>query len=520
MYILLTSLSLTYIGGLVLYRLVFHPLCKCPGPALAALTEGYEAYYNMIKGGDSGNNLLFPVNFLGPVVRVAPNKLHFNYPQAYHDIYTHGSTLTKDPGLYPHGIAAPAYESAWAACDPQKAKFRRSLIAPLFSRRAILELEYTIQQQVNAAIDKLLAVFEEHYSFPGSSVEMSFAYRSLTIDIIMSYCFAESPNTLDYPDFTHPLVRDVEKLFSVFWIQKNFPWIVSLLNNGPEKLLLKLLPQYQGYAQLRGRLARQIDNILSNPDILEAAGHETVYRHLLEPKGRERLSKTALLHDAVVFQAAGSDTVSNVCYVGTFYALKNPEIARKLSQELCEAWPDKDKPLNYAVLEKLPYLTAFIKEALRYSIGVIDPLSRVVGPTSPEVGGLKFPSGTVVEMSSLFNPDVFTDPHEFNPDRWLSGETTNMIQDLVPFSKGARICLVWCELYLIFGNVFRKLNLNLVLDEDSYVPLESFSSSTWFLKLPLDILYSIDEFSPDQRLDYFDVSWRKGYRVAVEKMQV
>lgn len=37
------------------------------------------------------------------------------------------------------------------------------------------------------------------------------------------------------------------------------------------------------------------------------------------------------------------------------------------------------------------------------------------------------------------NPDVFHDPYTFNPDRWLAADTTKMMLDLAPFSKGPRI---------------------------------------------------------------------------------
>ncbi|KAF5381432.1 hypothetical protein D9757_009044 [Collybiopsis confluens] len=483
MYLALVSLVLVNFSGWILYRLFLHPLHKYPGPILAALSGGYQAYFNQIRGGEWILEIERLHNVYGPVVRVGPNKLHFNSPRAFHDIYTNGHSLRKDPGMYTHGVATIASESAWAATDLQKAKYRRGLMAPLFSRRAIVELEYTVQQK----IDKLLAVFEEHYSSPGSTIEMSPAFRSLTTDIINSYCFAECPDTLDYPDFSHPLIRDVEKLFSAFWIQQSFPWIVSLINNGPAKLILWLLPQFQGYVELKRRLSRQIDDIRADPDILLNAEHETVYRHLMEPKGKDSLTKTELLHDAMVFQSAGSDTVGNSCYVGTFYALKNPDIARRLIEELREAWPDKGKPISYTVLEKLPYLTAFVKETLRFSVGVIHPLARQ----------------TVVEMSAVFmhfNPDVFPDPYVFNPDRWLSEDIGNMNRDLVAFGRGARVCvgvnLAWCELYLIFANLFRKLNIQLVIEKDM-----------------------IEEFTADQRLDYFVVAWRKGYRVALEKAQ-
>lgn len=42
---------LAYILLRSVYRLYFHPLRKIPGPKLAAITHGYEFYYNVIKRG-------------------------------------------------------------------------------------------------------------------------------------------------------------------------------------------------------------------------------------------------------------------------------------------------------------------------------------------------------------------------------------------------------------------------------------------------------------------------------------
>lgn len=80
------------------------------------------------------------------------------------------------------------------------------------------------------------------------------------------------------------------------------------------------------------------------------------------------------------------------------------------------------------------------------------------------------------------NSNVFHEPQLFSPERWLQPNSKGLHKHLVPFSKGPRMCLgikyvwnslrlvsfssnayslAWCELYLIFGNIFRRLDLEI-----------------------------------------------------------
>ncbi|KAK7052838.1 hypothetical protein VNI00_004157 [Paramarasmius palmivorus] len=456
--LILASFTL-FLLTIVIYRLFFHPLCHFSGPKLAAATEIYQVYFDVVKGGELLNHLRQLHREYGPVVRIGPNTLHFTTATAYHRIYTNGQDFTKQKKLY-RCFAQP--DSFFVFSDPQKARARRALLNPLFSRRAILRLESVVQERVDKLVERLATWPKDR------PVDLTYAFRCTTMDIISEYCFAYPFNGLDTPDFRHPTLCAFHGFIPGFWIQRHFP----ILSKLPDWLKLWLSPQARPLLDHRRNLGMQIDQILADPAVLKSVEHETIYHHLLNPEKDKKsqhapVTRSVLIDEALAFVGAGTDTVGATCSIGTFHALYNPAIAQKLKSELKSVWEDEESSVGLAMLEKLPYLTAFIKESLRFGNGVVTPLLRVSGEDAV-IDSLAVPAGTVVGVSHVFmheNPEIFKNPHEFLPERWLQDDTRDMEANLVAFSRGSRICLglnlAWCELYLIFGNIFRKLDLSL-----------------------------------------------------------
>ena len=77
-------------------------------------------------------------------------------------------------------------------------------------------------------------------------------------------------------------------------------------------------------------------------------------------------------------------------------------------------------------MQKLPYLNAVVKEALRVNPALALPMERVVPATGLQVGETFLPSGTVVGINPwVLHRDkrIFgEDAEEWNPDRWLSDD--------------------------------------------------------------------------------------------------
>lgn len=82
--------------GLVIYRSWFHPLAAIPGPRLAALSNIWQAYYAR-NGCMLGLGKTLHVRY-GPIVRVGPNEVWFDSPDAFRSIYGQSSYRNRGRG--------------------------------------------------------------------------------------------------------------------------------------------------------------------------------------------------------------------------------------------------------------------------------------------------------------------------------------------------------------------------------------------------------------------------------------
>jgi len=462
----------TIVGGV--RRLYYHPLSTYPGPTLAALTLWYKAYYDIVRDGGWAEHISRLHERYGTIIRIAPNELHFSDPRAYNDIYGIGTRHTKQPTLY--SCFATDY-SVFAMWDHHEVMQRRNLIGPFFSRRAILNLEKTVQNKIDILVSRLL-----EYKGSGKSANLDLAFRSTSLEVITSYCFARSSHALDSANFENEVLAAMDQTLPMIWVFKHFPLIKKLLLSIPECFASVLKPSTTGILDQRKQMGAQIDAIMKDPSSLDNIEHETIYHHFLTPQPDNirlpPITREWLLDEGLYMRFAGSDTVGNTCTVAAYHILHNSHVLDRLRKDLKEVWPDKDVPTNLETLEKLPYLTAVVKESLRMAHGVVTPLPRVVGPTDSEISGVVIPAGTVVSMGATVvhrNPDIFPNPMTFDPERWMQDDSFKLEPYLVSFSKGPRSCLginlAWCELYLIIATVFRKLELvpdNSTIEDISY----------------------------------------------------
>jgi len=472
-----TTAACSLLYGLlrVIYNVYFHPLSRFPGPRGAACTGWWLAYMELGRGVSLSTLRAQLHGKYGDIVRIAPNELHFARPTVYDEIYTFKNKWEKDYGLY---RAFDMDESSLTQTDYLKAKHRRTLYADKFSRKATLDVQHLVREQLDQFCDAL-----KKQNAAGKSSDLYFGFQCFAADITTSFLFATSFNQILFPDFQGDIVKGIDMCMPTVTMAKHsllFLWIVRYF---PPPILTLLAPSLKGLVVFRKTLEDQVKNVLRNPKLLDEASHRVMYAELLDPgasKGHPPPSAIHLCHEALALYAAGSHPVAVTLMTGVYYLLRDPEAKQRLVDEVHTAWPVlDDQAPGYEHLEKLPFLTAVVKEALRIAVPTPAGLTRVVPPSGATISGVKIPGGTVVSQSSLFvsfSEEIFLRPHEFLPERWLQPESRALDSWLVAFSKGPRSCmginLSYCELYLAFAYVFRRFDVSL----DTTKPTEL----TWF----------------------------------------
>lgn len=162
----------------------------------------------------------------------------------------------------------------------------------------------------------------------------------------------------------------------------------------------------------------------------------TLFTRLFKGEEEEDLTFKEVVDTAQGYIVAGSDTTAVALTFLVWNICRNPEMQRKLVEELQqlpEDYHDQD-------LAKLPYLSQVIKETLRRHAPAPAGLPRLVPPGGATFAGTYLSGGSVVSTQAWSlhrNPDVYPDPEKFDPDRWAS-PTKEMKDWFMPFGGGSR----------------------------------------------------------------------------------
>jgi cytochrome P450 family 135 len=155
----------------------------------------------------------------------------------------------------------------------------------------------------------------------------------------------------------------------------------------------------------------------------------------------EPMSDQELRDELITVLGAGHETTATGLAWAVERLVRNPRVLGKLRDSLA-AGEDE-------------YLGATVKETLRSRPVIVDIARKLTAPAN--IGGYQLPAGAFVlpAIAALhYREDLFPEPHEFRPERFLDGKADNYAW--IPFGGGVRRCI---------GAAFAEYEMRTILRE-------------------------------------------------------
>jgi cytochrome P450 len=345
-------------------------------------------------------------------------------------------------------------------------KRERRLLAPHFHQREMGAYADAMIESADATIDALSA---------GSAITASELMVRITLRTIVEAIFGVTD------------ARKRERLIRLFaehmaMIQQK-PWFIATLLVGGDRIrrgidrVTRLSrakydpsdPPFSRFAPKRFiDTAAEIDDILqgeidrcrregiaNRTDILAKLARSTY-------EDGTRMSDAHLKDQLFALLVGGHETTALTMAWAIDLLLRHPDALARTLRELDDALADG--PITHARAQKLTYLGAVIDETLRIRPIAQNTPRRTLEPI--ELGGYHIPAGVSTFPSQIllhFREDLWDRPHEFRPERFLSGRISSF--QYFPFGGGSRTCpgrsFALAQMALVIARLLERVRFSL-----------------------------------------------------------
>ncbi|GLI71872.1 hypothetical protein PoHVEF18_000039 [Penicillium ochrochloron] len=417
-----------------LFTGLFDPLRDVKGPTLARYTRLWEVYKNC--QGQLEHVTVSLHKQYGTIVRLSPNRYSISDPMAIRTIYGTGSKFPKSDYYTPFGTPLD-HKDVFSEISNEKHALERRKISNMYAMSSLVSYEPFVDK-VNGEFMAALADHAQH----GRAFDLFTWMQFYAFDVIGEITLGRSFGLLeaghDKDGLLHAvhvgsisygssvgLIPEVHYLYN--WLQKVLPidshWKVT------QRVILREIG-----ARLQGVSTSDRKDFLAKCIELSKAG---------------KLDQSTINNVLGTNIGAGSDTTGISMSAVIYFLMNHPDCLQKLRDEIetAEGQGNLSNPVTFQEAQKLPYLQATIKEALRLHAAVGQILSRVVPEGGAQIAGRHFPQGTVVGVNAwvvhadenIWGKDV----HEFRPERWLVDKErlAFLDQNYLAFGAGSRTCI-------------------------------------------------------------------------------
>ncbi|KAJ5549750.1 hypothetical protein N7535_002309 [Penicillium sp. DV-2018c] len=198
-----------------------------------------------------------------------------------------------------------------------------------------------------------------------------------------------------------------------------------------------------------------------------------------------KLNKEELTSISLTMLSGGLDTVTTLVAWSLVLLAQRPDIQDRATKAIQEMYGSDEPMCSAEDDQKCAYVAALVKECLRFFTVLRLALPRTsIRDVTYE--GIIIPKGTVFFLNAWacnMDPEVWTDPNEFRPERWLEQPDA----PLFTYGMGYRMCagslLANRELYLVFMRTLSSFRIE-PHDKIDCHPLRGNSDPTSLVAIP------------------------------------
>ncbi|KIW32411.1 uncharacterized protein PV07_03960 [Cladophialophora immunda] len=432
------------------------PVARLPGPGYTAWTSLVLKYHEFTHGRRLYIHALH--RRYGPVVRLGPGEVSFATADAAKEIYMSGGS----------GYDKTPFYSLFTQFGT------RTLFSTLPRADHSYMKRYLADRYANTNImkpDILNGISQHARDFLNKCLDQCYGSDGFADIYVSLHCFALDGVT---HQLFHPYGTHANRNERDLRLMQELSYHDSLKSN----VAIYYMPWLSGVVHY---ISPPKPAPLSNEYVLKTSALPSPSPFSLLSKLQAQAKATSMAPYAVPAEckdhlAAGVDTTGDaLCFLMHHLSLPTPASQRVqglLHKELAE---------NAAVpFDQLPYLDAVVKEALRCFPPIPMSMPRCVPRGGSTIEGHFIPQGTIVSCQAYTlhkDPDVFPNPLEFLPERWLdkAGEAERN-RLFFAFSSGGRGCLgrhlAIAEMKLLLREVYSQCRTTLSSQMNSDMEME------------------------------------------------
>lgn len=270
-------------------------------------------------------------------------------PDFYEEIYASSSRKRdKDPEFYA-SLISPF--STVGTVDHGHHSLRRGILSKRFSKRAIVEIEPLIKEQ----IDEVCRLLEKAHR-DGSVVDLIDLFSSMTSETIIRYVFGENDFRSQDPIFRKGVLEAVTGLMNSAHPNR-VPLLRALSQLTPPWLSRMRQPKLEGLLRFQSLLHQS--SIITGEGKPSVSAGNTIASAMADPSVPwEEKTAERFQDEGVQILIAGTEATARPVAVALFYLSEDRTMRSKLRQELQQVMPSPDSSPTSNELMKLPFLVS------------------------------------------------------------------------------------------------------------------------------------------------------------------